>query len=266
MSSSSYILVSDIGNTSIKIGFASLDKNAPVVQSYSLPTRSLYSSDSLGLQLISMIENEKIEIEQIVSCAISSVVPDLTLAFRKACQRFLNIQLLNFPEDFNTGIENKYARPEEVGADRILSSFAARKLFPQYEGLICIDFGTATTFDCVAHNAYLGGLICPGVLTSHKALSDAAAKLPRISLEIEDDSPVIGLNTTTCINHGFVFGFVSMADGICERLKEQLPTPLGIIATGGFSSYLAKFGKNINHCDPDLLLKGLQIATLENRK
>lgn len=268
MSGSSYMLVADVGNTSIKIGFVMLDNDVqvPVISCYTLSTSSMYSPDSLGLQLMGMLRNEKVEPAQIVHCSISSVVPDLTIAFRVACQRFFNIQMRIFPEDFNTGIENKYARPDEVGADRILASFSARTLFPEYAGLICIDFGTATTFDCVAHNAYLGGLICPGVLTSHRALSDAAAKLPRISLEIEDEAPVIGLNTATCINHGFVFGFVSMTDGICDRLKEQLPQPLGVIATGGFSQYVTKFGKNINHCVPDLLLKGLQIATLNNCK
>ena len=120
-----------------------------------------------------------------------------------------------------------------------------------------MDFGTATTFDCVSGNAYLGGLICPGVLSSHAALAVGTAKLPRISLEVRADVPLVGRSTTTSMRHGFVFGFAAMTEGLCRRLKEQLPGPVEVVGTGGFAADVARV---VDHLRPDLILEGLRLA------
>ena len=55
--------------------------------------------------------------------------------------------------------------------------------------LIVIDFGTATTFDVVDYTgAYKGGIIAPGINLSIDALVNAAAKLPRIAIEVPEDN------------------------------------------------------------------------------
>ena len=156
---------------------------------------------------------------------------------------------------------NAYENPSEVGADRLMAAYAARMLYPDMAGIISVDYGTATTFDCVAHNNYLGGLICPGVLSSHNALAQGTAKLPHISLELDEKSPLIGRNTITSMSHGFVFGFVAMTEGLCERLATQLPRPLCIIATGGFAKDIARLSNKIEHVHPDLILEGLRLAS-----
>ena len=51
--------------------------------------------------------------------------------------------------------------PSEVGADRIVNARAAVELLKG--PAIVLDFGTATTFDCVtARHEYIGGVIAPG--------------------------------------------------------------------------------------------------------
>ncbi len=250
------LLLADIGNTAIKFSLADTEK---IFHSFSLPTRSQYSIDSLGIYLTQMLSIA--QVTQIHHAALCSVVPELSSIFRDACFRYLKVKPAIFPTDFSISIHNAYKNPDEVGADRLMAAYAARMLYPDMASIIAVDYGTATTFDCIAHNDYLGGLICPGVLSSHNALAQGTAKLPHISLELEDDSPLIGQNTITSMSHGFIFGFVAMTEGLCERLKEQLPSPVCVIATGGFARDIARISTSIEHVHPDLILEGLRLAS-----
>ncbi len=249
------ILLADIGNTSIKLG---LSQNDEIVHSFVLPSRAHYSLDSLGLLLRQILS--VVKIKQITHSFICSVVPELSSIYIKACEKFLGIRVFNFPTDFKISINNLYNNPHEVGADRLMAAYAARQLYPNFPGIISVDFGTATTFDCIADNDYLGGLICPGLLTSQNALAKETAKLPQINLEVKQNEIIIGKDTVTSINHGFIFGFVAMTDGLCEKLKLQLPKPVKIIATGGFAKEISKLGSCIEDVLPNLILEGLKLA------
>lgn len=254
------VLLADIGNTSIKLGFANKQK---ILHAFSLPTKSQYSMDSLGLFLMQMLA--KTGYSKVSFVALCSVVPELTAIFKNAVLRYFEIEAAVFPEDFSIDMENSYENPHEVGTDRLMAAYAARMLYPKAKGIISVDYGTATTFDCVAENKYLGGLICPGLLSSHNALAQGTAKLPHINLQLNADKdthiPLIGKNTVTSMSNGFIFGFIAMTDGLCERLKKQLPKPLVIIATGGFAKDLQKLSNAIQHTHPDLILEGLRLAS-----
>ncbi len=251
------LLLADIGNTCVKIGLAS---HAGLDAAYALPTRVQYTADSLGLSLLELLRHAERTPDDLAACIVCSVVPDFDVLFRQACVRFLKRAPLAFPADFSLDMENHYERPEEVGADRLLAAYAARRLYPGPVSLISVDFGTATTFDCVSGNAYLGGLICPGVLSSHTALAEGTAKLPRISLEVRADIPLVGRSTATSMRHGFVFGFAAMTEGLCRRLKEQLPGPVEVVGTGGFAADVARVCDAVDHLRPDLILEGLRLA------
>ncbi len=251
------LLLADIGNTCVKIGLAS---HAGMDATYALPTRVRYTADSLGLSLLELLRHAERTPDDLTACVMCSVVPDFDVLFRQACARFLKREPLAFPSDFSLDMENHYERPDEVGADRLLAAYAARRLYPGPASLISVDFGTATTFDCVSDNAYLGGLICPGVLSSHAALAVGTAKLPRISLEVRADVPLVGRSTTTSMRHGFVFGFAAMTEGLCRRLKEQLPGPVEVVGTGGFAADVARVCDVVDHLRPDLILEGLRLA------
>ncbi|MCH5276643.1 MAG: type III pantothenate kinase [Desulfovibrionaceae bacterium] len=251
------LLLADIGNTCVKIGLATPDA---VEVSYTLPTRAQHTADSLGLSLVELLRHAGWTPADIRACLLCSVVPGLDTLFRQACIRFLGQTPLAFPADFSPDMENRYERPDEVGADRLLAAYAARRLYPEAASLISVDFGTATTFDCVSGNAYLGGLICPGVLSSHAALAVGTAQLPRISLEVRDDEPLVGRSTATSMRHGFVFGFAAMTEGLCRRLKAQLPCPTLVVGTGGFAADVARVCDALDHLRPDLILEGLRLA------
>lgn len=253
-------LLLDIGNTNIKFGLA--DRGG-LLRYYSLPSTHNQTSDSLGLYLLSLLQHAGTAPQDLSAALASSVVPNLNPLLRKACADYLNLRLLFVPDDIPLPLENRYAEPAQVGADRLVGAFAARSLYPEPASIICVDYGTATTFDCVEGNAYLGGLICPGVLSSASALASRTAKLPTVSLDVDPDGPYPGLSTSASINHGFVFGFVAMTEGLCERLKKRLQGPCFVLGTGGFATSLAAVTTAFDAVRADLLLEGLRLVYIK---
>ena len=256
------LLLFDIGNTSIKIGLADARR---VLTSYALPAHANYSPDSFGLQLLTLLQHAGLEPGSLVACVASSVVPGFDPVLRDAVARYLDVPLLHAPQDLPIPLENCYERPAEVGADRLVGAYAARCHCPAAPSLLVVDFGTAVTFDCVRGQSYLGGLIFPGPATALAALSREAAKLPRVNLDICAQEPEPGRNTVTSIQHGLVFGFVSMVEGLSRRLTQQMPGPVTVLATGGFARSIARLSPVFDHVLPSLLLDGLRGLYYEER-
>ena len=250
----SHALYFDIGNTNTKIGLRA--KGGPIT-TYVLPTDTQNTADQFGLSLLALLQTANVEASSVQACLGSSVVPGMSAIIAGACQRFLGQQLFLAPENIPIPLKNSYARPHEVGADRLVGAYGARGLFPQAPSIISVDFGTATTFDCVEDNAYLGGLICPGVLSSAAALGNNTAKLPRISLEVEGREVRPGISTVTSLNHGFVFGFAAMTEGLVKRLAATMQGPVLVIGTGGFAKALAEVTDCFDTVWPDLVIEGL---------
>jgi len=94
-----------------------------------------------------------------------------------------------------------------------------------------VDFGTATTFDCVSNRGeYLGGVICPGISLSAEALFARAARLPKT--EIVKPPHTLGRNTVQSMQSGLVYGYACMVDGLVERLQAEMGYPCAVLATG----------------------------------
>ena len=256
MANKQHVLL-EIGNTNIKIGVCTKDE---LLFSYALPTDTGVTSDLLGFRLMDVLAHSGISAGNVGTCLASSVVPSINPLARKACERYLGKHLFFMTDDVPVPLENRYQNPHEVGADRLVASYAARMLYPEPESLISVDLGTATTFDCISGGAYLGGLICPGLLTSAQNLAVRTAKLPQINLELNEQAPLVGVNTSTSLNHGFLFGFAAMSEGLIARLRRVLPDKLEVVVTGGFSTTLAKVADCFDYVRPDLLLEGLRIS------
>lgn len=255
------VLLFDVGNTNLKLCLADQDG---LGRSYSLPSTNRETADSLGLAIAAICRREGVAEEDVRAWVLSSVVPPLNSLLTGACRRFFSCPALFVPVDIPLSLENGYARPQEVGADRLLGSYAARTLHDD-PTLIIVDFGTATTFDCVQGNKYLGGLICPGVLSSVTALGTQTAKLPQISLELGGQDMDIGTSTRQSLNHGVLYGFASMLEGLTARLKKRLSDPAArVIATGGFAAQIAAITTCIDELAPDLLMQGLWTAYFHN--
>lgn len=269
------MLLMDVGNTSVKIGFWAGKAGDMAVTAYSLPTDTRQSGDAFGLQLRQLAEHAGSG--RIDAVLASSVVPGMDPIIRHACRRFLDVPAHFAHQDVPVPLENRYERPHEVGADRLVAAFAARRLTPQAAAVISVDFGTATTFDCVRGNAYVGGLICPGMLSALGALSTNTAKLPRIALETENTenaknsenggltlSP--GRSTATSLSQGFLFGFAAMTEGLVDRLRLTLPEPCPVVATGGYAEDVARLARPdlFLAVHPELILDGLCLLAQES--
>ena len=256
------LLLFDVGNTSIKVGMA--DKSH-VLASYSLPANVAQTADSFGLLLLSLLGHAGVEPAALSACVVSSVVPGLDPLLREAVARFAGCPLLRAVDDLAVPLENRYERPAEVGADRLVAAYAARRQFPEAPSLVVADFGTALTLDCVSGDAYLGGLIFPGPGTALQALAAHAAKLPQVDMDVSDAEPTPGRDTVTSIRHGLFFGYVSLTEGLCGRLVRQLAGPVTIVATGGFAAAIARVSKVFDAVLPALLLEGLRQLYYEYR-
>jgi type III pantothenate kinase len=255
-----YRLYLDIGNTNTKIGIGDAET---ILASFALPSDERRTADDFGLALTALLRVQGLDAGDMEGALACCVTPGVGKLVRDACLRFLGKTLLFTPEDVPIPLENRYALPHEVGADRLVGAYAARRLFPDVFSLISVDYGTATTFDCVEGDAYLGGLICPGVLSSISALTSRAAKLQGVSLEVESAAPAPGISTATSLKHGFVFGFAAMTEGLCDRLAAGMRGPVGVVGTGGFASVVARVTRRFDAVLPDMLLDGLRMLYKE---
>src|SRR5439155_664343 len=135
------------------------------------------------------------------------LVPPMVFPLEQMSKRFFGRKPLFVGPGVKTGMPVLYDNPREVGADRIVNAVAAYDKWPQ--GLVIVDFGTATTFDAVTPKGeYLGGAIAPGIAISMEALFHRASKLPRVGFEKPEH--VVGRNTVASMQSGLVYGYVGL--------------------------------------------------------
>jgi type III pantothenate kinase len=196
-----------------------------------------------------------------LGAAIASVVPRITVPLVEACRNWLGERPVVLVDGRSKlPITLDVEEPLTVGADRIVNTLAASRLFKK--DTIVVDLGTATTFDCItADGVFLGGVIAPGVLMMAEALSRRTAKLPATELVLP--KKVIGRRTEENIRAGVMYGAAEGIDGLVRRIKAEWPRagvdPL-VIGTGGLSETFKPLCKELEQIDPFLTLRGLQIA------
>lgn len=255
------LFVLDIGNTQMVAGVFREDK---ILNSWRMRTEKNKTADELGIQFYSFLEHACIDVKDIKGIAISNVVPPLTIMLSIMSKKYFHKEPFFVGPGIKTGMPILYDNPKEVGADRIVNAVAAYKKYNK--ALVVIDFGTATTFDCVSDKGeYIGGIIIPGIEISLEALSERTAKLPKI--ELLKPPTVIAKNTVAAIQSGIVYGYAGMVDAICEKIiKEMNVKKIIFIATGGLATVIAKETKYIECVDENLTLEGLRILYELNQK
>ena len=130
--------------------------------------------------------------------------------------------------------------------------------------IIVVDFGTATTFDVIAHDgAYIGGAIAPGINLSLDALHSAAAHLPRIDVTMPPQ--VLGRNTVQCMQTGIYWGYVGLIEGIASRIAAERGHKMRLIGTGGLSPLFARGSEMIEAVDTELTMRGLVLIYRYNK-
>ena len=251
------ILVFDVGNSETTIGLF----NGEMLRGHwRIITSVPRTADEFGVLIGSLIQSSDYEIGKVDGVAIGSVVPAVNGPLLEACARYLPASS-SIVIDAKAGLPIKLDvdEPMTVGADRIINTLAASRLYGR--DCIVVDLGTATTFDCItAEGVFIGGVISPGVQTSADTLTRKTSKLPATELVVPQRA--IGRRTEDCIRSGVIFGAADAIDGTVRRIKAEWPhreTPL-VVATGGFAEMFGEICKEFDRVEPYLTLQGLQMA------
>jgi type III pantothenate kinase len=275
------LLVVDIGNTNVSLGIFDYGHGGGIGQGgvlgrsdesdvgegklsqhWRVSTHRELTSDELAITLHSLFEHEGRSTAEVTDVIISSVVPPVVPIWERVCSKLFSRPPLIVGPGMRTGMPVRYDNPHEVGADRIVNAVAAYAL---YGGpIISVDFGTATTFDCISSNGeYMGGVICPGIHISMEALFDRASKLHRV--EIARPKSVIGKTTTGALQSGLLYGYAGMVDAMVARIRPELGVDSRVIATGGLARRIGAESEAIEEVVPFLTLEGLRILFEKNR-
>lgn len=247
------LLVVEVGNTNTKIGVFEGDR---LLVSWRLTTRREQTADEYGLFIETLLRTRGITPPDVRGIAISNVVPTVEQALRAMAEKYFGLEPFSVESGVNSGLPLRVDHPREVGADRVVKSFAARVLYGA--PLIVIDFGTATTFDCVnSRGEFVGGAIAPGLVTATDALLSRAARLFRV--ELVRPKEAIGRNTISNIQSGVIYGYAGLVDGLVERMKAELDGVPRVIATGGNAQLVADVTRSVEVVNPDLTLQGLRL-------
>ncbi|MEE2694774.1 MAG: type III pantothenate kinase [Pseudomonadota bacterium] len=226
-------LTVDIGNTNIMLCFF---KEENIFSFKNIGIESLNKKTILNFVNQSYIDKKELCV------LISSVVPEITRFFTN----IFDIERINYffarkvAKKFNlkTNLKNK----STIGDDRLINSIYAKFLYSK--SVIIIDFGTATTLDVLDRNGiYDGGVITPGIDLSLKSLQQGTAKLPLV--KFKKTKKIVGKSTTEAIQSGFFWGYVSMIEGLINKIQREKKEKFKIILTGGNSNYFSGFFENV---------------------
>ena len=245
-------LLGDIGNTDVK--FFLVNKSFKIIKKITLKT-NLLSNNYLSLKLNFLIKHKN----KINKVLFSSVVPNAFIIINFFLKKKLKIKsVLEVKKiDLKKLVHIKVNR-KQVGSDRIANAIA---MIDNKKNYIIIDFGTATTFDVVVKNTYLGGVIAPGVELSLKNLTSRASLIP--SIDLSKISNVIGTTTSNAVKSGFYWGYLGLIDNIINLIKKQTQKSFKVILTGGLSYLFKNKIKIKSIIKKDLTVYGL-IKILKN--
>lgn len=254
------LLVVDIGNTNITLGVFDNDERKMIARMATLVNKT---ADQYAVELIQILNIYDVSKEDIDGCIVSSVVPVVTNAIKKALSLIRVKKTLFVGPGVKTGLDIKIDNPAQLGADLVVGAVAAIKLYKM--PCIILDLGTATTLSVLDKNgAFLGGPICAGVGISLEALTSKTSQLPQIS--VETPKSVIGKNSVDSMKAGLVLGSACMIDGLIERVESEIGEVATVVATGGLAPEVVKNCKKDIIVNDNLLLDGLKAIYEKNVK
>jgi len=250
------LLALDIGNSEITAG---VFRSNSLERQWRIATVPGRTPDEWGSLVGNFLSQAGYPPQDIRAGCLASVAPGVTSSIRAGLASLIGRQVAMLDSDSEVPLVLDVDEPLAVGADRIANSLAVLELLTA--DAIVIDFGTATTFDCVtADGRFIGGPIMPGLKTSADELTQKAARLP--ATELTAPSRVIARRTDDCIKAGVLYGAADAVDGMVRRIRAEWPTSNRpqVVATGGLADLLAPFTESIEQVSAGLTLEGVRVA------
>lgn len=250
------LLTADVGNTNTLFGLFEAGTDEPVVTVRASSRRDRMPDEWYAI-LAPTLAAQGVDISGITAVVISSVVPSVTRWLTFLSTSRFGAEPIIVSGSLDLGLPIDADNPPEVGADRIVNSLAAVHRYGA--PVIVVDFGTALNFDVVDHRGhYLGGALAPGLVIALDAMTSRAAKL--FAVDLEAPPSAIGRNTISAIQSGLVLGYISLVEGMIQRLAAELNGTPTVVVTGGYAELFAEHSSLIDHHDPDLTIDGLRLV------
>jgi len=191
------------------------------------------------------------------AAVMCSVVPAMTEEWRAALGSALGAEPLVVQGDSEIGIRNRYTEPQSLGPDRLVGALAARELYGA--PVIAVSLGTATVVNAVSRDGeFLGGAIAPGLEASLAALTETAARL--LPVQVEVAPCVIATDTRGAMIAGAFFGAVGQVKELLARMRAEMGEDVPAVLTGGWAELVARDLSNVTAVEPALTLIGLRLA------
>lgn len=255
------LLVVDVGNTNTSFSVTEGDEWKAF---FSIMTKTPRTGDEYCVAILEQFMVNKLSVEAVDGCIISSVVPGVTQALITGIKKLFNVNPIQVGTGIKTGVKIKLANPQECGADRIVDLAAA---YDEYGGpTMVIDFGTATTYDLIeADGTFRHGLTCPGIVISANALWNDTAKLPEIEIKLPNS--ILAYDTISSMQAGLLYGYIGQTEYIIKKVKEAAGLDqMKVVATGGLGKIIADATDMIDVYDRMLTMKGLKLLYKKNCK
>ncbi|MFM8347541.1 MAG: type III pantothenate kinase [Bacteroidota bacterium] len=247
------LLTFDIGNSDITIGCRDNDQWRHV---WRVPSKSSQPELFFGIRIRDHISEAKLDVSQVRTIVLSSVVPALTDKIKNVIRSLFHKDAIVLGPALYEHLPIRVLNPHEVGSDLVANAMAAWTRY-QRTCIVC-DFGTALTFTTIAGSGEMIGVsIVPGLRTAIKSLSQNTAKLFDVPLEIPKSA--LGTSTITAIQSGLVLGYDGLVRGVVSSIRAELKEECPAIATGGMSFTIESLKPFFHDINPQLTLEGLLV-------
>ncbi|MEJ5361661.1 MAG: type III pantothenate kinase [Spirochaetota bacterium] len=241
----------NIGNTHTVLGLYESNNPMPAFM-YRYPTKRDVTVQELSDTITSAIKDYSVDADGIQGAIYSSVVPQSNDAYDAACKKLFSIHAHRVTYLSRMPITLQYDNPAQLGVDRIVNAVAAH--IDYKTDCIIVDIGTAITFCLLVHGVLKGGVIAPGVKAAMKGLAQSTAQL--FEVPFEKPASIIAQNTKDALISGFFYGWISLIEGIIQKMSGAT-AHYSVILTGGMAEVLHPHLSMPAKMDTTLTMRGL---------
>jgi type III pantothenate kinase len=165
----------------------------------------------------------------------------------------------------NTGLEMSKVDRTTIGGDRVANAIYLATAVPS--PAVCIDIGTAITFEIIEGNSFCGGYILPGRHLLRRSLHDFTAQLPLLPLSQELPPELAGTNTERAMRLGIDGGVIGAVRELMNRVKTMFESKtVNFIGIGGDREFLINAIPEIKDGGNLCTLEGVRIAWERNNR